>query len=181
MMAQIPHTESLSDAFVAIGSNINPRDNIPRALTMLNAYLPVAAISNFYKTAAVGPSAQPDFFNGVVKIRTAHQPREIKFDILRKIEERLGRVRSADKFAPRTIDLDLILCGTLVIDEPGLVLPDQAIRHYPFVAIPLRELAPDLPLPDTRTLLSAEPVMIRTSELQLQPEFTDYLRCLVLS
>ena len=180
-MTEIRHTEPLADAFVAIGSNIKPEDNIPRALSMLNTELSITAMSNFYRSAAAGSTAQPDFLNGVVKIKTAKQPHEIKFDILRKIEERLGRVRSADKFAPRTIDLDLILCGTLVIDEPGLVLPDQAIRHYPFVAIPLRELAPDLPLPDTRTLLSAEPVMIRTSELQLQPEFTDYLRCLVLS
>ena len=74
---------------------------------------------------------------------------------MRKIEKQLGRVRSADKFVPRNIDLDLILYGTLVIDELGLVLPDQAVRHYSFVAVPLLELAPDLLLPDTGLPLSA--------------------------
>ncbi|MFA6101810.1 MAG: 2-amino-4-hydroxy-6-hydroxymethyldihydropteridine diphosphokinase [Victivallaceae bacterium] len=180
-MTEIPHTEPWADAFVAIGSNIKPEDNIPRALAMLNTELSITAMSNFYRTAAAGSTAQPDFLNGVVKIKTAKQPHEIKFDILRKIEERLGRVRSADKFAPRTIDLDLILYGTLVVDESALTLPDQSIRHYSFVAVPLWELAPDLLLPDTRTPLSAEPVIRRTAELHLQRDFTGCLRRLILS
>ena len=179
-MTQIPQTEPLFDVFVAVGSNINPQENISRALTMLDTHLAIAAISNFYKTAAVGASAQPDFLNGVVKIKTALQPREIKFNILREIEELLDRVRTADKFAARTIDLDLILCGNLIIDEPDIALPDPSIRFYAFVAVPLLELAPDLVLPDTGTPLSAEPVIRRTAELQFQSEFTSYLRRLIL-
>ncbi|MHB9139911.1 MAG: 2-amino-4-hydroxy-6-hydroxymethyldihydropteridine diphosphokinase, partial [Victivallaceae bacterium] len=132
-MIQTLQNEPCADAFVAVGSNINPQENILRALTVLNAHLPIIAISSFYKTAAVGVSRQPDFLNGIVKIKTMLQPREIKFDILRKIEEELGRVRSADKFAARTIDLDLILRGVLVVDEPGLVLPDHSIHSYSFV------------------------------------------------
>jgi len=178
-MTQTPQTEPLADAFVAVGSNINPGENIPRALTMLNARLPIIGVSNFYKTAAVGVAGQPDFFNGVVKIKTVLRPRGIKFDILRKIEEELGRVRTADKFAARTIDLDLILCGNLVVDEPWLALPDQSIRSYSFVAVPLLELAPDLILPDTGAPLSGEPVIQRADERQFLPEFTDYLRRLI--
>lgn len=179
-MTEILHTGPVADAFIAVGSNIDPQDNICRALTMLSTQMSIAAISNFYKTVAVGASAQPDFLNGVVRIKTDHQPREIKFDILRKIEERLGRVRSVDKFAPRTIDLDLILYGTSVINEPDLCLPDPSICTYSFVAVPLLELAPDLVLPDTGKQLSTEPVTKLKIALHLESEFTDMLRRLIL-
>ena len=78
---------------------------------MLKTHVTITAISNFYKTSPVGGRNQPDFINGVVKIQTDRSPRQLKFDILRKIEEKLGRVRSEDKYAPRTIDLDMILYG----------------------------------------------------------------------
>jgi 2-amino-4-hydroxy-6-hydroxymethyldihydropteridine diphosphokinase len=172
-------TQTPVDAFVAVGSNIRPEDNIPSALLRLKTYATVIAVSNFYKTVAVGTSAQPDFLNGVVKIQTDRSPRELKFEVLRSIEAQLGRVRSADKYAARTIDLDVILYGTLVIDEPDLHLPDPAIRSYPFVAIPLLELAPDLILPDTRTPLSHEPAAHQTSGLNFQRDFTDTLRRLI--
>jgi 2-amino-4-hydroxy-6-hydroxymethyldihydropteridine diphosphokinase len=168
------------DAFIAVGSNIQPEKNISAALLALKEYLTIITISNFYKTAAVGTATQPDFLNGVIKIKTTHPPREIKFDILRKIEERLGRIRTADKFAARTIDLDLILYGTLIIDDPDLCLPDPTIRTYPFVAIPLLELAPYLILPDSAKPLSSEPVTKLKTSLHLEPDFTTYLRLLVL-
>ena len=69
--------------------------------------------------------------------------------MLRRIESELGRVRSADRYAPRTIDLDLLLYGDLVIDEPGLRIPDPDIRIRPFIAVPLLELEPGLVMPDT--------------------------------
>jgi 2-amino-4-hydroxy-6-hydroxymethyldihydropteridine diphosphokinase len=168
------------EVFIALGSNIDPQNNIPSALLALKTYLPITAISNFYKTRAVSRTKQPDFFNGVVKIQTGRSPREIKFNILRNIEQRFGRVRSADKFTARTIDLDMILYGSLVVNEPDLHLPDPSIRIYPFVAIPLLELALDLVLPDTRTLLCDEPVSRQKDQLQLLPEFTDRLRRLIL-
>jgi 2-amino-4-hydroxy-6-hydroxymethyldihydropteridine diphosphokinase len=173
-------TEPLIDAFVAVGSNIEPEENIRRALLDLKKYLTITAISNLYKTPAVNRPDQPDFLNGVVKIQTNYSPRELKFDILRKIEEQLGRFRSTDKFAARTIDLDLIVYGDLVIDEPDLCLPDPSIRSYPFVAIPLLELAPELILPDTLTPLSAEPAAKLNADLYLETEFTARLRRLIL-
>jgi 2-amino-4-hydroxy-6-hydroxymethyldihydropteridine diphosphokinase len=163
-------------AYVAVGSNIEPMDNIPRALLMLKTHVAISAISNFYRTSPVGGGNQPYFINGVVKIRTDRSPRELKFEVLRKIEEKLGRVRSEDKFAPRTIDLDMILYGMTVLDEPGLCLPDPSIRLYPFVAIPLAEVAPELILPDTKTSLADEPVIKLKSGLHLETEFTDRLR-----
>lgn len=168
------------DAFVAVGSNIDPQANIPRALSILKTYLSITAVSSFYRTTAVDRPDQPDFANGVVRIQTARPPGEVKFDVLRRIEGQLGRIRSTDKYAARTIDLDLILYGTVVIDKPDLHLPDPSIRIYPFVAIPLLELACDLVLPDTRTPLSDEPIVKAGADMHLMPEFTESLRRLML-
>ena len=169
----------LEDAFIAIGSNIKPQNNIPRALIMLKSYVTIDAISNFYKTGPVGGRKQPDFINGVIKILTDRNPHQLKFEVLRKIEEKLGRMRCKDKFAPRTIDLDVILYGTTVSDEPDLHLPDSSIRNYPFVAVPLLEISPQLILPDTKTPLSDEPVTKLKTDLHLEPEFTERLQRLV--
>jgi dihydroneopterin aldolase/2-amino-4-hydroxy-6-hydroxymethyldihydropteridine diphosphokinase len=171
----------VEDVYIAVGSNIKPQDNIFDALVALKTHVTITAISNFYKTSPVGKREQPEFINGVVKIQIDLGPREIKFDILRNIEKRLGRVRSTDRYAPRTIDLDLILYDSLVIDEPGLRLPDPSIRLYQFVAIPLLELAPDLVFPDTRTPLSDEPVIKLKADLRLEPEFTARLQRRILA
>jgi 2-amino-4-hydroxy-6-hydroxymethyldihydropteridine diphosphokinase len=169
------------DAFIAVGSNIDPSKNIAASLLALKALVKITAVSNFYRTPAVGRPGRPDFLNGVIKIQTGLDPRRLKFDVLRKVESQFHRVRSADKFAARTIDLDVILYGSLVIDEPDLRLPDPAIRTYPFVAIPLLELAPDLILPDNRTPLAAEPVTKRPADLRLEIYFTPRLRRLILA
>jgi 2-amino-4-hydroxy-6-hydroxymethyldihydropteridine diphosphokinase len=175
---QTPHDPAV-DAFVAVGSNIDAQENVPRALALLKTHVSITAVSTFYRTSAVGRPDQPDFTNGVVRIRTARPPREMKFDVLRKIEDRLGRVRSADEYAARTIDLDLILYGVMVIDKPDLHLPDATIRTYPFVAIPLLELACDLILPDTRTPLSDEPVIRAGADMYPLPDLTESLRRLI--
>ncbi len=165
-----------ADAFIAVGSNVLPEDNVPRALARLRTHLSIVAVSTFYRTTAVGRPGQPDFVNGVVAIRTARPPREVKFDVLRRIEAELGRVRTADKYAARTIDLDLLLYGTMVVDTPDLHLPDATIRSYPFVAIPLLELACDLILPDTRTPLSEEAVIKSGAGMYPLPDLTASLR-----
>jgi 2-amino-4-hydroxy-6-hydroxymethyldihydropteridine diphosphokinase len=170
----------LSDIYIAVGSNIEPQENIKDALIELKKYVEITAISNFYKTAPIGNPANEDFLNGVIKIKTGIKPRELKFDILRKVEEKLGRIHSTDKNAARTIDLDLILYDDLVIDEPDLRLPDPSIRLYPFIAIPLFELIPDLILPDTKTALTNEPIVKLKTGLKLESEFTEYLRRLII-
>jgi len=164
--------------FIAVGSNIEPEKNIEVALVELKKYVKITAVSNFYKSAPVGNPEQPLFLNGVIKIQTDLKPRELKFDILRKIEEKLGRIRTSDKNADRTIDLDLILYDDLVVDEPDLRLPDPAIRIYPFVAVPLLEIAPDLILPDTKMALFNEPVMKLKTDLRLEAIFTKRLKAL---
>ena len=169
----------LEDVYIAVGSNIEPQDNIFQSLLLLKSYVTIASISNFYRTSPVGGRKQPNFINGVVKIRTDRSPRQLKFEVLRKIEEKLGRVRSEDKYAPRTIDLDMILYGATVLDEPDLRLPDPSIRLYPFMAIPLAEIAPGLILPDTKTHLADEPVIKLKSDLHPESDFTKNLRRLI--
>jgi 2-amino-4-hydroxy-6-hydroxymethyldihydropteridine diphosphokinase len=140
---------------VAVGSNVEPEQNIAAALEMLALHARLTGVSTFYRTAPLNRPEQPPFLNGVVRMETHLPARALKFDVLRTIERRLGRVRTEDAFAPRTIDLDIALYGSTVIDEPGLRVPDPDIRQRPFLAIPLLELEPDLALPDTGEALAS--------------------------
>ena len=110
-----------SEVFVAVGSNIEPEENISWALKMLQEYVTISAISKLYRSAALERADQDDFINGVVKILTSYKPRELKFDVLRKIESQLGRVRTDDKHTARTIDLDLILYDDIITNEDDLI------------------------------------------------------------
>ena len=134
-------------AYLGIGSNVDPEKNIPLALKMLGGFVRLTGISTFYLTQPVGASDNPPFYNGAARIETDIAPRALKFDVLRKIEDDLGRVRTGDRCAPRTIDLDIVLYDNVVLREPGLVLPDPDIVTRVFLATPLLELNPDLVLP----------------------------------
>ncbi len=136
----------MARAFVSVGSNIEPEQNVRKAVGMLAQDVGLAGISTVYLNDPLGRPEQEHYYNCVVEIETETSPLELKA-LLRRIEEALGRVRSADRFAARTIDLDLILYGDLVMNTEGLVLPDPEIVTRPFLAIPLSELAPELVLP----------------------------------
>ena len=136
-------------AFIAVGSNINPEENVRAALLALAAQEAIVAVSTIYRTEPEGRPGQPDFYNCVVEIRTETTPKALKYRVLRRIEAGLGRQRSADKFAPRTIDLDLILYDDLILRTDDLVIPDPEIACRSFLASCLGELAPDLMLPGT--------------------------------
>ncbi len=134
-------------AFIGVGSNIEPADNVRKAVRLLAAHVRVAGVSAVYLTRPEGRPGQPPYYNCVAEIETNLPPAELKRAVLRRIEDDLGRVRTADKFAPRTIDLDLIVYDDLAVDTGDLVLPDPLIRRRPFLAIPLAELAPEMVLP----------------------------------
>lgn len=137
----------MTRAFIAVGSNIAPARNVREALRRLALDEAVAGISTVYRTPAKGRPEQPKYYNCVVEIETATPPRELKFRVLRRIEKELGRERSADKGAARTIDLDLIWYGEVVMKAADLVLPDPQIVARPFLAVPLCQLAPGLVIP----------------------------------
>lgn len=140
----------MARAFIGIGSNIEPEKNVRAAVRSLAQQMRVVGISTVYCTGALGRPEQPHYFNCVVEVETEAHPAEVKHGILRPIESSLGRKRSGDKYAPRTIDLDLILYGDLAMDTEDIRLPDPEILERPFLAIPLFELAPDLVLAGLR-------------------------------
>ncbi len=134
-------------AFIGMGSNIEPASNVHAALLALSRQTHITGVSTIYLTEALGDTAQAAYYNGVAEIATEMPARDIKFGLLRRIEDDLGRKRTADRYAARTIDLDLIVYGDLVLDEDGLRLPDPDILKRAFLALPLCELAPELTLP----------------------------------
>lgn len=136
----------MAHAFIGIGSNIEPEKNVRAAIRSLAQQARLVGISTVYRTDALGRPEQHPYYNCVVEIETEAPPSEVKHGMLRPIEHSLGRQRSEDKYAPRTIDLDLIVYDDLAMDAEGIKLPDPDILLRPFLAIPLFELAPDLVL-----------------------------------
>lgn len=134
---------------IAIGSNVEPEKNIPAALERLAHRVEIIGLSNFYRTEPVGPPGQPPFVNGACAVHTPLGPHDLKRTVLREVEHAGGRERTADKYAPRTIDLDLLIHGALVLRDDELDLPDPEILDRPFLWLPLLELDPNLMLPGT--------------------------------
>jgi 2-amino-4-hydroxy-6-hydroxymethyldihydropteridine diphosphokinase len=135
-------------AFVGLGANLGDREGtIREALRLLDAHedVTVAAVSTLRETDPVGVVDQPRFLNGAAALDTDLSPRAL-LDLLLDVERDLGRVR-AERWGPRTIDLDLLLYGLAVVDEPGLTLPHPRLHERRFVLEPLAELAPGLEVP----------------------------------
>ncbi len=151
-------------ALITLGSNIAPERNLPRAVALLrqNYHLTVRAVSRVYESLPVSASGeiaedQPPFLNAALWVGSDgyYGPLALKCHVLRFIELLLGRQRSADKFAPRPIDLDLALFGDCVLNSPHLTLPDPDILRHAHVALPLAEVAPDWRHPLTGQTLAA--------------------------
>lgn len=162
--------------YISVSGNIHPEETIPRALSMLHKSHTLEGVSTFYRTAPINRPEQPEYLNGAVAIRYDGHPRDLKYNVLYPIEEALGRKRTSDAYAARPIDLDIVLCGKLVLKDKGLVLPDPDIRERAFLVAALLELNKDLVLPDSNTLLTA---LITEAERQgLVPDrpFTKALR-----
>ena len=135
-------------AFVGIGSNLGDREgNLRQAIELLSAEdgIDVVAVSEIRETDPVGPVEQGPFLNGAVRIETGLAPREL-LERLLAVEGRLGRVRR-ERWGPRTIDLDLLLYGDDVVDEPGLTVPHPRLHERRFALEPLSDLAPSLEIP----------------------------------
>jgi len=138
----------MPQAYIGLGANLgDPRSQILAAIAAL-ARLPQSRLllrSSLYRSAPVGYADQPDFVNAVAQIETALAPRAV-LDALLDIEQALGRSRSFAN-APRTLDLDLLLYGQLLISEPGLQVPHPRMHARAFVLAPLAEIAPDIDIP----------------------------------
>ena len=167
-------------AHPGIGSNIDPYRTVIEAVRRLAGMegVEVVAASTFHLTAPVLRKDQPRFLNGVLLVETVWSAIQLKADVLRPLEEDMGRVRSDDPHAERTIDLDVCLYGDQVIDAEELQIPDPDIFRRPFLAIPIRELSPDLELPGGPTIGSVAASM-DASGLDPQHEFTDQLKKII--
>lgn len=136
-------------AYVGIGSNLGNREVLIReALSLLagDQEIEVEAVSSLRDTEPVGVVDQPRFLNGAARLATELGPRAL-LERLLAIERRLGRVRGGERYGPRTLDLDLLLYGDQVIDEPGLRVPHPRLHERRFVLEPLTELDPGLSVP----------------------------------
>jgi 2-amino-4-hydroxy-6-hydroxymethyldihydropteridine diphosphokinase len=135
-------------ACVALGSNLDdPRAQVERGFVALAA-LPqttLSARSRLYRTKPWGVADQPDFINAAARLETTLAPRAL-LDALLAIEAGAGRVRGA-RNGPRILDLDLLLYGDRIIDEPDFVLPHPRLHERAFVLLPLTDVAPGLEIP----------------------------------
>ncbi len=135
--------------YIGLGSNINdPLRQVKAAIGELNQ-LPgssLVAQSSIYRSAPMGPANQPDFINAVVCMKTPLSALAL-LDELQRIEQFHHRVRKIE-WGPRTLDLDLLLYGSEVIENERLSVPHPGLIHRAFVLEPLLEIAPDLLLPD---------------------------------
>jgi len=132
-------------AYLAFGSNLGDRMGQMRAaLTALEGQYPIRlqAMSAVYENRAVGMGNADDFLNAVVAVQTELEP-EVLLDACLAVENQLGRVRTG-VWAPRTIDLDILVYDELVLDSERLHLPHPRIAERDFVAQPLSDIAPDL-------------------------------------
>jgi len=135
-------------AYVGLGANLGTReDTIRHAVDLLGAHpeVDLVAVSTLRETEPWGPVEQPPFLNGAAAIETSLEPRAL-LGVLLDVERRLGRVRD-ERWGPRTIDLDLLLYGDVVLDEPGLTVPHPRLHERAFALEPLQELDPELAVP----------------------------------
>ncbi len=138
-----------------LGSNIDPAANLLRALEVLAESVAVVGASRVFETDPVAERPMPRFLNAALEIATPLEPGELKYGILRGVESRLGRKRTSDRNAPRTIDLDLVLFGDRVVRDrsAALEIPDPDILRHAHVILPLADLSPHRRHPeDGRTL-----------------------------
>ena len=174
------HTKFV-DVIIALGSNIDRQRNIPEAVRLIRRHrgIDVEAVSCVFESDAVGGSADsPAFYNAAMLACTDLPPEQLR-DELRDIERILGRVRTDDKNAPRTIDLDLVYYGTLVKDFGDWQVPDPLAAVAPHVAVPIADVAPNWVHPGRgmstyelmRTLEGAEERVKPVMAIQLSPPY----------
>jgi len=125
--------------FLSVGSNVERDDNIPRGLVALAERFGPLAVSTIYECPAVGFDGD-DFYNLVVAFDSNEPVAEV-YAAIHAIEDRFGRDRSAAKFSPRTLDIDLLLYGDRILRDGRLILPRPEIDRVAFVLAPLAELA----------------------------------------
>lgn len=156
-------------AYIGVGSNLdNPVDQVRQGIRSLQA-LPKSVVvlqSGHFRSAPMGPADQPDFVNSVVAMVTRLQPRDLLL-LMHEIEERQGRDRSAERWGPRTLDLDLLSFSAVIMAGDELTLPHPGIAERNFVLLPWNEIAPHYRVPGLTTVTRlAESVAVNEPQIE---------------
>lgn len=141
---------ALTHSWIALGSNVgNSARTFERAVEHIGGLraTTVVARSANYRTPPWGIEHQPDFLNAVIEI-TTQLPPEALLNELQAVEESAGRIRGGSRWGPRTLDLDILLYGDLMVRAPHLMIPHPRIRERAFVLVPLADIAADLQIPN---------------------------------
>jgi 2-amino-4-hydroxy-6-hydroxymethyldihydropteridine diphosphokinase len=137
----------ISEVYLGLGSNLGDRvDNLRRGIVLICDWLGEVEVSSIYETTPVGFTIQPGFFNAACRLRTDANPFELMHTI-RKIEATVGRHRTFVN-APRTLDVDILIFGKLVLDTSPVKVPHPRLEERAFALAPLVELAPNLVHPE---------------------------------
>lgn len=141
-------------AYIAIGSNLaSPLEQVNAAVQALSE-IPqsrLVAVSAFYRTPPLGPQDQPDYLNAAVVLETSLDA-ETLLDNTQRIELQQGRQRKAERWGPRTLDLDIMLFGDEMINTERLTVPHYDMKNRGFMLWPLFEVAPELTFPNGESL-----------------------------
>ncbi|MFH1727747.1 MAG: 2-amino-4-hydroxy-6-hydroxymethyldihydropteridine diphosphokinase [Pseudomonadota bacterium] len=134
---------NLFSAYLCLGSNVGKRgDYLELAAEKISEKCKIESKSNIYETEPVGPVAQAEFLNQVLHVQTDLEPKKL-LSFIQGIENLLGRKRSFP-YAPRTIDIDILLFDERIVEEPGLLVPHPRMHERRFVLALLLELKPNL-------------------------------------
>ncbi|MDP2714965.1 2-amino-4-hydroxy-6-hydroxymethyldihydropteridine diphosphokinase [Rheinheimera sp.] len=142
--------------YIGLGANLDePVEQLQQAVQALKqlAHSKLVTVSGFYGSKPMGPQDQPDYVNAVAAIDTTLGAEQL-LDALQQIEQQQGRKRKAERWGPRTLDLDILLYGDQVIATERLTVPHYGLRVREFVLYPLHDIAPQLSLPDGTVLSS---------------------------
>jgi 2-amino-4-hydroxy-6-hydroxymethyldihydropteridine diphosphokinase len=154
-MIEMDKIEPANLAYLSLGSNIQPDLNLAAAVAQLARYGRVRAISTVWETPPVGFTDQPNFLNLALILETRLSAQALRNEAIAAIESALGRVRSENKNAPRTIDIDIMLFNHDALHIGERHIPDPEVLERAFVAIPMAEIAPDYVHPETGQTLRA--------------------------
>ena len=139
----------MHSVYLGLGANLNsPKKQLDNAVSALKK-LPntkFVKVSQYYASKPMGPQDQPDYINAVAYIKTTLEPEQL-LDLTQQIELEHGRVRKAERWGPRTLDIDTLLVDDQIINTARLTVPHYGLTDREFVVYPLLELAPELILP----------------------------------
>lgn len=141
--------EAAHKAYLSLGSNIEPQYNLPRAVGYLSQFGLVRKASTVWETLPVGPTGQPIYLNAAVLLQTSLSAKCLRLEVIARVEVAMGRIRTGDRYAPRTIDIDIMLFDRAILDIGHRHIPDPEIYERKFVALTLAEIAPDYVHPET--------------------------------